>query len=80
MKPHAATPADPPDRGEVGSRWVGQEVTGHDVRASVVHRPCSLEQVQALVNDARSRRVGLYPVSTGRNWGYGSASPVRECY
>lgn len=78
MKSDAATPADPPDRGEGGLRWVGQEVTGHDVRASVVHRPCSLEQVQALVNDARSRRVGLYPVSTGRNWGYGSASPIRE--
>lgn len=33
--------------------------------------------MRRLVVDARARRVGLYPVSTGRNWGYGSASPVR---
>jgi FAD/FMN-containing dehydrogenase len=41
-----------------------------------VMRPRSVEDVRDIVEDARRHGRPLYPVSTGRNWGYGSASPV----
>ncbi|MGH8317818.1 MAG: FAD-binding oxidoreductase [Steroidobacteraceae bacterium] len=35
-------------------------------------------EVCAALEIARRHRVPLYPISTGNNWGYGSASPVRD--
>ena len=47
----------------------------HRAIAGAVY-PASTEQVQQIVALARERNVALYAVSTGHNWGYGSASPV----
>ena len=59
---------------------VQSNVTGRCETVAAVHRPCSVDEVRELVLGAASRKVALYPVSTGRNWGYGSASPpVRGC-
>ena len=41
-------------------------------------RPPSAQQLPALVHTARKYRIPLYPVSTGHNWGYGSALPVTD--
>lgn len=40
--------------------------------------PRSEAEVQAVVEIARARNLALYPVSTGHNWGYGSAAPVMD--
>lgn len=42
----------------------------------VILRPRNREQVAAIMRIASRRRVPVYPVSTGRNWGYGSRVPV----
>jgi 4-cresol dehydrogenase (hydroxylating) flavoprotein subunit len=55
---------------------IGDDVTGHCMSSNAVHRPLSTQDVQALVLNARTKRTKLYPISTGHNWGYGSASPV----
>ncbi|MBI2382171.1 MAG: FAD-binding oxidoreductase [Gammaproteobacteria bacterium] len=41
-------------------------------------RPASSEQVPALMRILAEHRLPVYPVSTGRNWGYGSAQPVLD--
>jgi 4-cresol dehydrogenase (hydroxylating) len=41
-----------------------------------VLRPSSVQEVQQVVAVARLSRIPLYPLSTGRNWGFGSALPV----
>lgn len=38
--------------------------------------PDSVEQVREIVLRAARHAVSLYPVSTGNNWGYGTARPV----
>lgn len=43
-----------------------------------VLRPGSVEDVQKIVNIANQFKIGLYPISIGNNWGYGSANPVRD--
>jgi len=43
-----------------------------------VVRPSSVEEVQRLVQIAGRHQLPLYPISTGQNWGYGSAQPVRD--
>ena len=43
-----------------------------------VLRPADREQVQACVRVANRFRIALYPISTGKNWGYGSRVPVRD--
>jgi 4-cresol dehydrogenase (hydroxylating) len=40
-------------------------------------RPGTVDDVQACVRIANRHGVALYPVSSGKNWGYGSRSPVQ---
>ncbi|MFW6315258.1 MAG: FAD-binding oxidoreductase, partial [Desulfohalobiaceae bacterium] len=40
--------------------------------------PASTTEVQEIVRIARQNQVSIYPISRGRNWGYGDACPVRE--
>ena len=40
--------------------------------------PESEADVLAIVKTAMTHRTPIYPVSTGRNWGYGSSSPVKD--
>jgi 4-cresol dehydrogenase (hydroxylating) len=47
-------------------------------RISAVLRPDSVEQIVEIVQIANVHQVSLYPISTGRNWGYGTARPVRN--
>lgn len=47
-------------------------------RVPAVLRPGSRQEVQECVRIANRHRVPLYPVSTGMNWGYGSAVPARD--
>ena len=42
----------------------------------VVLRPTSTEGIVAVVRIAGKHGVSIYPISTGHNWGYGTASPV----
>lgn len=41
-------------------------------------RPGSAQEVAALLKLAADHRVPVYPVSTGRNWGYGDVMPPRD--
>jgi len=41
-------------------------------------RPASREDVQQCVRIANRFRIPIYPISTGKNWGYGSRVPVRD--
>jgi 4-cresol dehydrogenase (hydroxylating) flavoprotein subunit len=47
-------------------------------RIPAVVRPGSTAEVQQVVRLAGEHGVALYPISTGKNWGYGSANPVRD--
>lgn len=42
----------------------------------VVLKPVNSDEVVALVRIANKYAVPIYPISTGHNWGYGTASPV----
>ena len=43
-------------------------------------QPSDRAQVQAIVQLASSHAVPIYPISTGKNWGYGDAcAPTEEC-
>ena len=45
---------------------------------AAILRPASRADVQQCVRIANRLRVPLYPISAGKNWGYGSRSPVRD--
>ena len=47
-------------------------------RVGAILKPGSREEVQRCMAIASRYRVAVYPVSTGKNWGYGSAVPVRD--
>ena len=44
--------------------------------ASAAVAPSSVEEVQAVVRLANERNIPIYPISTGRNLGYGGSAPV----
>lgn len=41
-------------------------------------RPANREEVQACVRIANTYKIPLYPVSNGKNWGYGSQVPTQD--
>jgi FAD/FMN-containing dehydrogenase len=47
-------------------------------RIPAIVRPSSTAEVQACLRIAQGHRVPVYPVSGGRNWGYGSRVPPRD--
>ncbi|MFK7924235.1 MAG: FAD-dependent oxidoreductase, partial [Bacteroidia bacterium] len=38
----------------------------------------TITEVLKVLRDARKRSLSVYPISTGRNWGLGSALPISE--
>ncbi|WP_169053426.1 FAD-binding oxidoreductase [Alteraurantiacibacter aquimixticola] len=44
--------------------------------ASAAVAPANVEEVQQVVRIANERRIPIYPISTGRNLGYGGSAPV----
>jgi 4-cresol dehydrogenase (hydroxylating) flavoprotein subunit len=59
-------------------RQYGATTTGveHSVAAAV--QPVSVDDVVAIVDIARCNAIPLYAISTGHNWGYGSANPATD--
>ena len=43
-----------------------------------VLKPGSQSEVVEIVKRASENKIALYPISTGNNWGYGSANPVKD--
>ncbi|WP_133513133.1 FAD-binding oxidoreductase [Candidatus Thiosymbion oneisti] len=43
-----------------------------------VIRPGNREEVQACVKIANQYKTPIYPISTGKNWGYGSRVPIQD--
>jgi (+)-pinoresinol hydroxylase len=46
--------------------------------ASAAVAPASVEEVQAVVRIANRYKIPLYPISTGKNLGYGGSAPVHS--
>ncbi|MCK2219125.1 FAD-binding oxidoreductase [Actinomadura sp. ATCC 31491] len=56
-----------------------RDVGGHQPRSIAgTESPRTLDEVRALVRAASASRHRLYPISTGKNWGMGSAMPVTD--
>ena len=45
---------------------------------SAVVTPASVEEVQAILKVLNKAKIPVYPISTGKNLGYGSAAPVQR--
>ena len=65
------------DGAQAQARW-GSCTTGATRAIAGALRPATTESIPELVRIAQEHRVPLYPISTGNNWGYGSALPVRD--
>src|SRR3989304_1832975 len=46
-----------------------------ELLASAAVAPSSVEQVQAVMKIANTYKIPMYPISTGRNLGYGGSAP-----
>jgi 4-cresol dehydrogenase (hydroxylating) flavoprotein subunit len=55
-----------------------ENTAGLERQIVALAKPCSTSEVQAVVRIANQFSTPLYPVSKGRNWGYGSRLPVRD--
>lgn len=56
----------------------GRSTAGRSVTALAVVYPASQAEVVALMGVAARFALALYPLSTGKNWGYGDACPVGQ--
>jgi FAD/FMN-containing dehydrogenase len=63
------------DRGEIAARL--KDCSGKETPFEVpgILKPRQREQIKKIVEICNQRRISLYPISTGHNWGYGSARP-----
>ncbi|WP_282604500.1 FAD-binding oxidoreductase [Pelagibius sp. Alg239-R121] len=55
-----------------------QNCIGVTRQVSAAVLPCNETEVAAVVETARAEKLALYPISTGHNWGYGSATPAAD--
>lgn len=56
----------------------GQCTSGSTRIIPMVVQVVSVEEIQFLVQVANEFKISLYPISTGKNWGYGTANPVEH--
>lgn len=61
-----------------GDTVIGASTAGMTRDIPAVLRPTNQEEVSAALKIAQLWQIGVYPVSTGNNWGYGSANPVED--
>jgi 4-cresol dehydrogenase (hydroxylating) len=59
-------------------RCYGSCTTGIERSIAAALRPQTLDEVVAAVRIAAEFHTPLYPISTGKNWGYGSAVPPQD--
>src|SRR5215471_7134503 len=59
---------------QLAAAETGTFATGHRIPAIVC--PANRPEVQECMRIANRRSVPVYPISTGRNWGYGSRMPA----
>ncbi|NLD69503.1 MAG: FAD-binding oxidoreductase [Limnobacter sp.] len=64
------------DGPEAAQQRYGACTTGLSRRIAGALRPASRDEIVELLAIARECARPLYPISTGRNWGYGTALPV----
>jgi 4-cresol dehydrogenase (hydroxylating) flavoprotein subunit len=71
--------------GEDGVVARGQELVAAETatfqthhRVPLILRPANRDQVQACMRIAGKHGVSVYPVSSGKNWGYGSRVPTAD--
>lgn len=57
-------------------RQYGANAIGVQREIAGVVKPTTVDEVVAVVKVANDLLVPLYPISAGKNWGYGSANPV----
>lgn len=60
------------------TRTYGQDTTGIARSIAGALRILDAATLPAVMRIAARRKVAVYPISTGRNWGYGSALPARD--
>lgn len=56
----------------------GTATFASDRKIPAILRPGSREEVQSCVRIANRHGVALYPISSGKNWGYGSRLPAAD--
>ncbi|MCG8685517.1 MAG: FAD-binding oxidoreductase [Desulfobacterales bacterium] len=49
-----------------------------NVKPLAVLKPNNNDELRKIIKIANETKIGLYPISKGKNWGYGSACAVRE--
>ena len=64
--------------GEAAQSVYGADTSGIQRLLAGALRPQDAEQIPQIVRIAARHGVPLYPISTGKNWGYGTALPVRD--
>jgi len=64
------------DARELRAAETGTYTTSHRIPAIVRSADCA--QVQECMRVANRRGVSVYPISTGKNWGYGSRVPASD--
>lgn len=56
----------------------GHDTSGSPRRIGAALRIADAAEIPTVLKIARRHGVAVYPISTGRNWGYGSALPARD--
>lgn len=64
--------------GDAAGQRYGPSTSGAERVIAAALRPRSVEDVVAIVKVASDCSVPLYPISTGKNWGYSDAAPARD--
>ena len=63
---------------EIPDIYTHSTLSPKSIEVSAVLLPGNADEVRKIVHIAEVYGIALYPISRGRNWGYGSATPARD--
>lgn len=64
--------------GDAVQKAYGPDASGYERRIPAALRILDSTLLPEVMRIANAQRVAVYPISTGKNWGYGSALPARN--
>lgn len=65
-------------QGESAQHAYGADASGIERRIPAALRIVDADSLTAVMRIAYRHKVAVYPISTGRNWGYGTSLPARD--
>ncbi|WP_299493086.1 FAD-binding protein [uncultured Shewanella sp.] len=59
-----------------GKQYLNSGLVGHNRHITAAHKPETIDELIHIIQRCHKKNQAFYVISTGKNWGYGKATPI----